>query len=252
MRSAEQNRTRRAPLWLAAALCTVAAWQVQAQQIDYDPRRAATLRRCDDPLHHGRVEEARNCYRPLLRAPEPLVRAEAAWALGDLRNANELFRAAVDASKHVFMEKPVAVDPVGVRSVIATAQQAKQKRLAVVAGTQRRHQPSYIETIRRIHGGDIGELVGGQCYWNGEGIWFREKTGWLANLSDFEWQCWNWYHWDWLSGDQIVEHPHRVHRQLGVDGLDRGAHAGGQRRVVGGRADDQREAGRRVLEERQV
>ena len=121
------------------------------------------------------------------------------------------FEAAVAAGKHVFMEKPVAVDPVGVRSVIATAQQAKQKRLAVVAGTQRRHQPSYIETIRRIHGGDIGELVGGQCYWNGESIWFREKTGWLANLSDFEWQCWNWYHWDWLSGDQIVEqHIHNL------------------------------------------
>jgi myo-inositol 2-dehydrogenase / D-chiro-inositol 1-dehydrogenase len=121
------------------------------------------------------------------------------------------FEAAIAAGKHVFMEKPVAVDPVGCRSVIATAQIAKQKKLAVVAGTQRRHQPSYIETIKRIHGGDIGELVGGQCYWNGEGIWFREKTGWLANVSDLEWQCWNWYHWDWLSGDQIVEqHIHNL------------------------------------------
>lgn len=121
------------------------------------------------------------------------------------------FDAAVAAGKHVFMEKPVAVDPVGCRAVIATAQLAKQKRLAVVAGTQRRHQPSYIETMQRIAGGDIGELVGGQCYWNGDGIWFREKTGWLADVSDFEWQCWNWYHWDWLSGDQIVEqHIHNL------------------------------------------
>jgi predicted dehydrogenase len=121
------------------------------------------------------------------------------------------FEAAIAAGKHVFMEKPVAVDPVGCRSVIATAHVAKQKKLAVVAGTQRRHQPSYIETLERIHGGDIGELVGGQCYWNGEGIWFREKTGWLANVSDLEWQCWNWYHWDWLSGDQIVEqHIHNL------------------------------------------
>ncbi|MGH7958618.1 MAG: Gfo/Idh/MocA family oxidoreductase [Opitutaceae bacterium] len=121
------------------------------------------------------------------------------------------FEAAIAAGKHVFMEKPVAVDPVGCRSVIATAQIAKQKKLAVVAGTQRRHQPSYIETMKRIHSGDIGELVGGQCYWNGEGIWFREKTGWLAHVSDFEWQCWNWYHWDWLSGDQIVEqHIHNL------------------------------------------
>lgn len=121
------------------------------------------------------------------------------------------FEAAVAAGKHVFMEKPIAVDPVGCRAVIATATLAKEKRLAVVAGTQRRHQPSYIETIKRIRDGEIGELVGGQCYWNGEGIWFREKTGWLEGLSDFEWQCWNWYHWDWLSGDQIVEqHIHNI------------------------------------------
>ena len=121
------------------------------------------------------------------------------------------FEAAIAAGKNVFMEKPVAVDPVGVRSIIATAQAAKQKKLAVVAGTQRRHQPSYIDIIKRIHGGQIGELVGGQCYWNGEGIWFREKTGWLEGMSDFEWQCWNWYHWDWLSGDQIVEqHIHNL------------------------------------------
>jgi predicted dehydrogenase len=125
------------------------------------------------------------------------------------------FEAAIAAGRNVFMEKPVAVDPVGCRSVIETARKAKEKKLAVVAGTQRRHQASYIETMKRIHGGDIGELVGGQCYWNGDGIWFRDKkdpkTPWLANLSDFEWQCWNWYHWDWLSGDQIVEqHIHNI------------------------------------------
>ena len=121
------------------------------------------------------------------------------------------FAAAVAANKHVFIEKPVAVDPTGVRSVIATAKIATQKRLSVVAGTQRRHQASYIETIKRIHDGALGELTGGQCYWNDNGIWFREKTDWLAGLSDFEWQCWNWYHWDWLSGDHIVEqHIHNI------------------------------------------
>lgn len=121
------------------------------------------------------------------------------------------FAAAIAAGKNVFMEKPVAVDPVGCRSVIATAKLAKEKRLAVVAGTQRRHQPSYIETMKRIHGGDLGELVGGQCYWVSEDVWYREKKDWLADLTDFEWQCWNWYHWDWLSGDQIVEqHIHNI------------------------------------------
>ena len=63
---------------------------------------------------------------------------------------------------------------------------AKEKKLAVVAGTQRRHQPSYMETIKRIQDGAIGELVSGHCYWNGERIWFREKTEWVAEFSDFE------------------------------------------------------------------
>lgn len=125
------------------------------------------------------------------------------------------FEAAINAGKHVFMEKPVAVDPVGCRSIIASARKAKEKKLAVVAGTQRRHQPSYIETIKRIHDGAIGELVGGQCYWNDQGIWFRTKDDpknpWLASVSEVEWQCWNWYHFDWLCGDQIVEqHIHNI------------------------------------------
>ncbi len=125
------------------------------------------------------------------------------------------FEAAVNAGKHIFTEKPVAVDPAGIRQFLAAARKAKEKRLAVVSGLQRRHQPSYIATMERIHGGDMGELVGGQCYWNGTGIWYREKNDpkfpELAGMSDLEWQCWNWYHWDWLSGDQIVEqHIHNL------------------------------------------
>ena len=125
------------------------------------------------------------------------------------------FEAAVNAGKHIFTEKPVAVDPVGVRQFLASAKKAKEKRLAVVSGLQRRHQQSYIDLMKRIHEGDMGELVGGQCYWNGTGIWFRQKDDpkfpELAKMSDFEWQCWNWYHWDWMSGDQIVEqHIHNI------------------------------------------
>jgi predicted dehydrogenase len=125
------------------------------------------------------------------------------------------FEAAVKAGKHIFCEKPVAVDPVGCRQFIAAAKLAKSKGLAVVAGTQRRHQQSYTDTIKRIQDGQMGELVGGQCYWNGTGIWFREKNDpkfpALASVSDFEWQCWNWYHWDWICGDQIVEqHVHNI------------------------------------------
>jgi myo-inositol 2-dehydrogenase / D-chiro-inositol 1-dehydrogenase len=125
------------------------------------------------------------------------------------------FEASVNAGKHIFCEKPVAVDPVGIRQFLASARKAKEKNLAVVAGTQRRHQPSYLETIKRIQDGEMGDLVGGQCYWNGTEPWFREKNDpkfpELAQASDFEWQCWNWYHWDWLCGDHIVEqHIHNI------------------------------------------
>jgi predicted dehydrogenase len=76
------------------------------------------------------------------------------------------FKAAIEAGKHVFMEKPVAVDPVGIRSIIHTSELAKQKGLAVVAGTQRRHQAHYLEIMKRIQDGQIGEIVAAQCYWN--------------------------------------------------------------------------------------
>lgn len=118
------------------------------------------------------------------------------------------FKAAVDAGKHIFMEKPVAVDPVGVRSVIATAEQATNKGLCVVTGTQRRHDPVYLETMRRIHRGDIGKIVAAQCYWNQGDLWvFPKKDEW----SEMEWQCRNWLYFDWLSGDHIVEqHVHNI------------------------------------------
>ncbi|OGV60169.1 MAG: hypothetical protein A2283_19585 [Lentisphaerae bacterium RIFOXYA12_FULL_48_11] len=120
--------------------------------------------------------------------------------------------AAIEAGKHIFMEKPVAVDPVGCRMIMEASKMAAEKKLSIVCGTQRRHQNNYLENMKRIHAGDIGELVGGQCYWGfGGGIWFRDKKGAFEKLSDLEWQCHNWYHWDWLSGDQICEqHIHNI------------------------------------------
>ncbi len=117
-------------------------------------------------------------------------------------------RAIIEAGKHVFTEKPVAVDPVGVRTVIAAAELAERKGLAFVAGTQRRHDPAYRETMRRIHDGAIGDLVAGQCYWNQGALWVVEcEPGW----SDMEWQCRNWLYFTWLSGDHIVEqHIHNL------------------------------------------
>ncbi len=117
-------------------------------------------------------------------------------------------KAAVDAGKNVFMEKPVAVDPVGIRSVIASSELARQKKLAVVAGTQRRHQRRYLEMMKRIQDGQIGEIVGAQVYWNQGDLWVKDRT---AEMSEMEWQCRNWLYFSWLSGDHIVEqHVHNI------------------------------------------
>lgn len=112
------------------------------------------------------------------------------------------FKAAVEAGKHVFMEKPVAVCPTGVRMVIETSDLAAQKGLAVVAGTQYRHHAGYIETIKRIHEGVIGRVVAAYAYYLTGGLWsYPRQPGW----SDVEWQIRNWIYFTWLSGDHIVE-----------------------------------------------
>lgn len=116
--------------------------------------------------------------------------------------------AAVAAGKHVFMEKPVAVDGPGVRKVLAATAAAKEKKLALVAGTQRRHQAPYVEAMRRIHDGAIGEIVGGQCWWNQGSLWMHPRR---PEWNDMEWQLRNWLYFTWLSGDHICEqHVHNI------------------------------------------
>jgi myo-inositol 2-dehydrogenase / D-chiro-inositol 1-dehydrogenase len=122
----------------------------------------------------------------------------------------QMVRAAVEAGKHIFMEKPGAVDPVGIKSLMASADLADQKRLSIVVGTQQRWQPHYQELMRRVHEGELGEIVGGQAYWNwGSSKWHWEerKPGW----TDMEWQIRCWPYFTWLSGDHIVEqHLHNM------------------------------------------
>jgi predicted dehydrogenase len=128
----------------------------------------------------------------------------------------EHIAASVEAGKHIFTEKPVCVDPVGARSVIASSERATQKGLGIVAGTQRRHQAHYVEMMRRVHGGDIGEITGGQCYWNMGALWVeRAAKNWANRIvekwSDMEWQLRNWLFTGWASGDHIVEqHVHNL------------------------------------------
>jgi predicted dehydrogenase len=109
---------------------------------------------------------------------------------------------------HVFAEKPVAVDPAGARVVIAAGELAEKKKLSIVAGTQRRHDFPYIETLKRVRDGAIGELVGGQVYWAMGGLWHKGRN---KNWSDMEYQIRNWLYFTWLSGDHIVEqHVHNI------------------------------------------
>lgn len=118
------------------------------------------------------------------------------------------FEYAVSRGRHVFMEKPVAVDAEGVRRVLAAAREADRKKLKVVAGLQRRYQESYIQTHGKIREGAIGDIVSAQCYWNGGGVWVRPRQ---PGQSEMEYQMRNWYYFNWLSGDHICEqHVHNI------------------------------------------
>ena len=116
--------------------------------------------------------------------------------------------AAVKAGKNVFMEKPVCVCPAGYKMVVEASGQARQKNLAVVCGTQRRHQAMYVEAMKRIHDGAIGDVVSAQAYWNQGGLWVRQRQ---PGQGDVDWQIRNWLYFTWLSGDHIVEqHVHNI------------------------------------------
>jgi len=116
--------------------------------------------------------------------------------------------AAVKAGKHIFCEKPVAVDGPGIRKCLELVDETKKKNLAVVAGTQRRHQAGYLETVKRIHDGEIGKVIAARCSWNGDGIRFHPRK---SGDSDLAYQINNWYHFLWLCGDHIVEqHVHNL------------------------------------------
>jgi predicted dehydrogenase len=118
------------------------------------------------------------------------------------------FEYAVQQNKHVFMEKPVAVDAPGVRRVIAASQEAKKKNLKVGVGLQRHHDPLYQQTIAQVRDGAIGQPVFMRAYWNGGGIWTRPRQ---PGMSEMQYQMANWYYFNWLCGDHIVEqHIHNI------------------------------------------
>jgi myo-inositol 2-dehydrogenase/D-chiro-inositol 1-dehydrogenase len=120
----------------------------------------------------------------------------------------EHFQACVEARKHVFMEKPVAVDPVGARSVMAASKQAEAAGLCVVTGTQRRHSWNYQNVLARVRSGMMGDITSTNVYWNQSKLWHREnQSGW----TEMEFMIRDWVNWTWLSGDHIVEqHIHNI------------------------------------------
>ncbi|MFM7103853.1 MAG: Gfo/Idh/MocA family protein [Verrucomicrobiota bacterium] len=125
------------------------------------------------------------------------------------------FEEAIRQGKHVFMEKPVAVDGPGVRKVLAAAAEAKKKNLKVGVGLQRRHQKGYLESIKRLQDGAIGEVAALRVYWNGNTPWLNKRADLEKRLdrkiTEMEYQLLNWYYFVWLCGDHIVEqHIHNL------------------------------------------
>ena len=109
---------------------------------------------------------------------------------------------AVEKGKHVFVEKPAAIDAVGCRTMLAACKIARAKGLSIVTGTQRHHEASYYESYKRVREGMIGEIVSGNVYWNQGGPWFiKRKAGW----SDMEYMLRDFFSWSWLCGDHIVD-----------------------------------------------
>ena len=116
--------------------------------------------------------------------------------------------AAVNAGKNVFMEKPVAVDAPGIRRVLRAGKLAEQKGLAIAVGLQRRHERAYRETINQLQNGIIGDLIHTRVYWNGTGVWTRPR---VEGETELQYQMKNWYYFNWICGDHIVEqHIHNL------------------------------------------
>ena len=120
----------------------------------------------------------------------------------------QYFEYAVNKSKHIFMEKPVATDAAGVRRILESAKLVKEKKLNVVVGLQRRYQLSYLDILKQVRRGVAGKIISGTVKWNGHGVWVRKRE---PQQSELEYQMRNWYYFNWLCGDHIVEqHIHNL------------------------------------------
>jgi predicted dehydrogenase len=199
---------------LREALMAEPGIEVHALYDPFQDRVDATLKRLQDPeymqgLNPVRVPRDRQFSG--LDGFKNLLETDIDWVnlVGPPGFRPRHFAAAVEAGKHVFMEKPVAVDPVGVRNILATAKKAREKGLSVVVGFDSRHRPDRSGAVQKIHEGAIGDIVYGASY--NYTSWVRWYMGYDPSWSEMEYQCRNWYYFCWLSGDFIVEQSiHRI------------------------------------------
>lgn len=177
---------------------------------DLFPDRLQGAYRAIKSRHNDKVDVPRerqfvgfDCYEKVLECDIDLVILATPPGFRPLH-----FEAAVNADKHIFMEKPVAVDAPGVRRVLAANEVAKAKNLAVQVGLQRRHEVAYKEIINELQNGILGDINFMRAYWNGAGVWVRPRN---ENQTELEYQCRNWYYFNWLCGDHIDEqHIHNI------------------------------------------
>jgi predicted dehydrogenase len=115
---------------------------------------------------------------------------------------------AVKQGKNIFCEKPVATDVPGVKKVLALAKEAEKKKLKILVGHHLRYQKSIIESVDRLQNGDIGDIIAMNCYFDSAGVWVRYRE---PEMNELQYQVWNWYYFNWLCGDHIVEqHVHDI------------------------------------------
>jgi myo-inositol 2-dehydrogenase / D-chiro-inositol 1-dehydrogenase len=175
----------------------------------FENQAANVLKRIPDEFQSqvdvppDRIFSGLNCHEKAITADVDMVILASPPGFRPIQYA-----AAIEAGKHVFMEKPCCVDAPGFRSLQEMNKLADQKGLKVGVGLQRHHQLNYVETMKRIHDGALGELYELRGYWNGGLIWNRERK---PEMTEMEYQVYNWYHFCWLSGDNICEqHIHNL------------------------------------------
>ena len=183
--------------------------ELHAMADAFDDRLQTSLKSCQDQ-HDGKVFVPKgkqyvgfDAYKKVLASDIDLVILATPPGFRPLH-----VEAAINADKHVFMEKPVGVDAPGIRRVLRAGELAKKKGKAIAVGLQRRHERAYRETIEQLQGGIIGDLIHSRVYWNNQGVWIRPRE---KGETELQYQMKNWYYFNWLCGDHIVEqHIHNL------------------------------------------